>query len=192
MTYHISRKRQAKVIRTFRKVHRITGATLFIFFFFISVSGLLLGWKNNTDGLILPKTKTGTSTNLTQWLPIDSLHKKSCFILHDSISPDLSLDIDRIDIRKNKGVLKFVFEHHYWEVQLDGATGNVLSIGKRNSDFIENIHDGSILDSWFNTSNKPFKLTYTTIMGLALLLFTISGFWLWYGPKKMKRHKKKS
>lgn len=192
MTYNKSRQRQAKIIRIFRKVHRITGATLFIFFFFISVSGLLLGWKNNSNGLILPETKTGSSTNLTQWLPIDSLHKKACFILHDSISNHLSLDIDRIDIRKNEGTLKFVFENHYWEVQLDGATANVLSIGKRNSDFIENIHDGSILDTWFNTSNKPFKLAYTTIMGLALLLFTISGFWLWYGPKKMKRNKRGS
>ena len=192
MTYNKSRQRQAKIIRIFRKVHRITGATLFIFFFFISVSGLLLGWKNNSNGLILPETKTGSSTNLTQWLPIDSLYKKACFILHDSISNHLSLDIDRIDIRKNEGTLKFVFENHYWEVQLDGATANVLSIGKRNSDFIENIHDGSILDTWFNTSNKPFKLAYTTIMGLALLLFTISGFWLWYGPKKMKRNKRGS
>ena len=185
-------QRQAKIIRIFRKVHRITGATLFIFFFFISVSGLLLGWKSNSNGIILPTTQNGTSTNLKEWLPIDHLHQKAIAILHDSISPNLSETIDRIDIRKNNGIVKFVFENHYWEVQLDGATGNILSVGKRNSDFIENIHDGSILDSWFNTSNKPFKLVYTTIMGLALLLFTISGFWLWYGPKKMKRHKTKS
>jgi hypothetical protein len=26
-------------------------------------------------------------------------------------------------------------------------------------------------------------------MGLALLLFTITGFWLWYGPKRMKQVK---
>lgn len=192
MPYNKSRQQQAKVLRIFRKVHRITGAVLFIFFFFISISGLLLGWKNNSSGLILPKTKTGSTTNLTQWLPIDSLYNKACFILNDSISSELSVDIDRIDIRKNKGSLKFVFEDHYWEVQLDGATGKVLSIGKRNSDFIENIHDGSILDGWFNTSNKPFKLVYTTIMGLALLLFTVSGFWLWYGPKKLKRKKRNS
>lgn len=187
MTYNKSRRRQAKIIRIFRKVHRITGATLFIFFFFISVSGLLLGWKSNSNGIILPTTQNGTSTNLKEWLPIDHLHQTAIAILHDSISPNLSETIDRIDIRKNNGIVKFVFENHYWEVQLDGATANVLSVAKRNSDFIENIHDGSILDTWFNTSNKPFKLAYTTIMGLALLLFTISGFWLWYGPKRMKR-----
>ncbi|MFD1292926.1 PepSY domain-containing protein [Lutibacter holmesii] len=191
MTYHPSKKRQAKIIRLFRKVHRKTGALLFVFFFFISVSGLLLGWKNNSNGTIIPKTQNGTSTNLKEWLPINQLHQKALVILHDSISTNLDNTIDRIDIRKNKGIVKFVFENHYWEIQLDGATGNLLSIGKRNSDLIENIHDGSILDKWFNTSKKPFKLIYTTIMGGSLLLFTISGFWLWFGPKIMKRTRKK-
>ena len=187
MTYHPSKKRQAKIIRIFRKVHRKTGVLLFIFFFFISISGLLLGWKNNSNGIIIPKTQNGTSANLKEWLPIDHLHQKAIAILHDSISSNLDKTIDRIDIRKNKGIVKFVFENHYWEIQLDGATGNLLSIGERNSDLIENIHDGSILDHWFNTSQKTFKLVYTTIMGGSLLLFTISGFWLWYGPKRMKR-----
>ena len=191
MTYHPSKKRQAKIIRIFRKIHRKTGAILFIFFFFVSVSGILLGWKNNSNGIIIPKTQNGTSTNLKEWLPIDQLHQKAIVILHDSISSNVDETIDRIDIRKNKGIVKFVFENHYWEIQLDGATGNLLSIGKRNSDLIENIHDGSILDQWFNTSQKSFKLIYTTIMGGSLLLFTISGFWLWYGPKRMKRNRKK-
>lgn len=190
MTYHSSRKKQAKVIRIFRKIHRKTGALLFLFFLIISLSGLLLAWKGNSNGIILPKTQKGTSTNLKNWLPIDSLHQKAIIILHDSISPNLNETISRIDIRKNKGIVKFVFENHYWEIQLDGATGNLLSIGKRNSDLLESIHDGSILDSWFNTSNKIFKLVYSTIMGVSLLLFTISGIWLWYGPKKMKRTRK--
>lgn len=192
MTYHKSRKQQAKVLRIFRKVHRQTGVVLLLFFFFIAISGILLGWKNNSNGIILPKTQIGTSTNLKNWLPINYLHQKAIVILKDSVSPNLSQTINRIDIRKNKGIVKFVFEEHYWEIQLDGATGNLLHLGKRNSDLIENIHDGSILDYWFNTSKKPFKLIYTSIMGLALLLFTISGFWLWYGPKRMKQIKKNS
>lgn len=190
MTYHKSLKQQAKIIRIFRKVHRITGAFLFVFFFFISITGILLGWKNNSNGFILPKTQTGTSSSLEQWKPMYTLYNKACFVLHDSINSNLPLTLDRIDIRKEKGVVKFVFEDHLWEVQLDGATGNLLHLGKRHSDFIENLHDGSVLDNWFNTSNKPIKLIYTTIMGFALLLFTITGFWLWYGPKRMKNIKK--
>lgn len=86
-------------------------------------------------------------------------------------------------------MVKFVFEDHYWSIQLDGATGKLLHIGQRRSDFIENIHDGSILDRYFGTTNGQIKLIYTTIMGLALICFTITGFWLWYGPKQMRKKK---
>lgn len=180
------RKKQAKILRVFRKVHRTTGAFLFVFFFFISVSGLLLGWKKNTAGMILPESQKGTSTNLRDWLPVDSLHTVACNTLHNSVSPQLSLELDRIDMRKDKGMVKFVFVDEYYEVQLDGATGNVLSIGQRRSDFLEKVHDGSILDRYLGTSGV-IKLVYTSMMGTSLLLFTITGFWLWYGPKRMKK-----
>ena len=185
-----SKQKQAKILRLFRKVHRITGAMLFLFFFIIAITGILLGLKSNSNGLILPNTEQGTTSNLKKWLPIDSLHNKAILILQDSISPNLSLELDRIDIRKNKGVVKFIFENHYWEIQLDGATGELLNIGKRHSDLIEDIHDATILDRILNTSQTQIKLIYTLIMGLALLLFTITGFWLWYGPKRMKRKKR--
>ncbi|MDC6362687.1 MULTISPECIES: PepSY domain-containing protein [Flavobacteriaceae] len=180
------RKKQAKILRVFRKVHRTTGAFLFVFFFFISVSGLLLGWKKNTAGMILPESQKGTSTDLRDWLPVDSLHTIACNTLHNSVSPQLSLELDRIDMRKDKGMVKFVFVDAYYEVQLDGATGNVLSIGQRRSDFLEKVHDGSILDRYLGTSGV-IKLVYTSMMGTSLLLFTITGFWLWYGPKRMKK-----
>ncbi len=185
------RKKQARVLRIFRKIHRTTGALLFIFFFFISITGLLLGWKKNTNGAILPKSQKGTSTELVDWLSVDSLHTIACTTLHASVAPDLSLELDRIDIRKDKGMVKFVFVDQFYEVQLDGATGNILSIGQRKSDFLENVHDGSILDRYLGTSGA-IKLVYTSIMGVSLLMFTITGFWLWYGPKKMRKNSKGS
>tara|TARA_B100000949_G_scaffold226517_1_gene231945 strand:+ start:17823 stop:18398 length:576 start_codon:yes stop_codon:yes gene_type:complete len=183
------RKKQAKVLRIFRKVHRTTGALLFIFFFFISVTGLILGWKKNSNGSILPKTQIGTTADLQKWLPVDSLHTIACTTLHNEVSPELSLEIDRIDMRKEKGSVKFVFVDSFYEVQLDGATGNVLSIGQRRSDLFENIHDGSILDDYLGTDGY-IKLVYSTVMGVSLLIFTITGFWLWYGPKRMRKASK--
>jgi len=187
MTEINNRQNQAKLLRTFRKIHRTTGAFLFVFFFFISVTGLLLGWKKHSGGLILPKSYKGTSTDLKDWLPLDSLHINACKILHDSVSVDLSLELERIDVRKEKGMVKFIFIDHFWGIQLDGATGQLLHIERRNSDIIENIHDGSILDYYFGTTEKQIKLVYTSIMSLALLTFTITGFWLWYGPKRMRK-----
>jgi len=187
MTENIKRAEQAKILRLFRKIHRLTGAALFIFFFVIAITGLLLGWKKHSGGILLAKTENGTSTYLKDWLPIDSLHSIACKVVRDSISADLSIEVDRIDIRKSKGIVKFVFSNHYWGVQLDGATGKLLRVERRRADFIEKIHDGSILDQYLNTSNGQIKLIYTTVLGLALLVFTITGFWLWYGPKRMRK-----
>lgn len=181
------RRQQAKVLRAFRKVHRTMGMFLFILFLFVSITGLMLGWKKNSGGIILPKSFEGTSTDLGDWISIDSLHKNAIAVFFDSLSPELSTELERIDIRPDKGMVKFVFIDNYIGIQLDGATGKLLHIESRRSDFIENIHDGSILDYLFETDKEQIKLIYTSITGLSLLTFTITGFWLWYGPKRMRR-----
>ena len=89
-------------------------------------------------------------------------------------------------------MVKFVFIDHYWGIQLDGATGDLLHIERRRSDFIENVHDGSILDYVFSTDGEWLKLGYTTIMGSALLVFTVTGFWLWYGPRRFRARRRMS
>jgi uncharacterized iron-regulated membrane protein len=185
-------QKQAGIINLFRRIHRDTTVFLFLFFFIISVSGVLLGWKKNSGGYLLPETRQGTSSDLSAWLPLDSLIKNAEQYLHDSISPELSSDPERIDIRKDKGVIKLIYSDHFYEVQLDGVSGELLQIKKRRSDFIERIHDGSIIDYYLNTGSNVFKLIYTSLMGISLLLFTVTGFWLWYGPKRMKAARNKS
>ncbi len=176
-----------RLLRAYRKLHRKVGAALCAFFFIISITGLLLGWKKHTGGIILPKTSKGVSADLSTWLPFDSLHQVALRTLRDSISAEFSPELERIDARPQKGSVKFVFVKHYWEVQLDGTTGQVLQISRRTSDIIENIHDGSILDFWLDTDDEQFKLVYTSVMGLSLLGLSVTGFWLWYGPKRIRR-----
>ncbi|RYF86005.1 MAG: PepSY domain-containing protein, partial [Chitinophagaceae bacterium] len=170
-----TRLKQAGVLRSFRKIHRYTGALLFGFFFVISITGLLLGWKKNSGDYLLPKTYRGTSTNLAQWVSVDSLHRQALIYFRDSIDANITPTLERIDIRAEKGVAKFVFEEYFSGLQLDGATAKLLHIDKRRSDFVEKLHDGSILDLYFKTSGGQIKLIYTTIMGIALLVFTITG-----------------
>jgi hypothetical protein len=186
MNVESKRKRQAKLLRLFRKIHRITGAFLFAFFFLVAVTGLLLGWKKHSKGLILAKTYQGSSTDLKEWLPLETLKQNAGKFLHEKVDPNLSLELDRIDVRQDKGIVKFVFIENYWGVQIDGKTGELLYIERRRADFIENLHDGSLFDKYLNTSDGQIKLVYTTILGTALLTFTITGFWLWIGPKRMK------
>ena len=184
------RKQQAKLLRNFRIIHRTLGALLFVFFFVVSITALLLGWKKNSGNLILPSTKMGTTTTINNWLPMEQLQDIAFNVLKDSVSSSINLDLDRIDSRPSKGVVKFVFKEHYWGVQLDGATGKVLSLSPRRADVIENIHDGSILDVVFKTNSNILKLIYSSVMSISLLLFTVTGFWLWYGPKRMRKSKR--
>jgi hypothetical protein len=184
--YQLRRRRQAAVLRVFRTVHRTTGALLFVFFTVVACTGLLLGWKKHSAGVILPKSHQGSSLNQQDWLPIHVLHENAIRIARSKISPDLSLELERIDIRPDKGMVKFVFVEGYWGVQLDCTTGDLLHIERRRSDLIENIHDGSFLDYLFETDHEQVKLGYTSVMGLALLTFTTTGFWLWYGPRRIR------
>lgn len=184
------RKKQAQTLRTFRKVHGLTGALLAVFFFIVAVTGVFLGWKKHSGGILLPKSHKGSSIDLKTWQPLDTLNSIATQILKDSIDPNLSTELSRIDVRKRKGMLKFIYSDHNWEIQLDGATGALLNIGRRHSDWIENVHDGSIVDGMLGISKGWFKLFYTTVMGLALLLFAITGFWLWYGPKRMRKEQR--
>ena len=184
------RERQARFIRIVRKIHRTAGALLFAFFLIIGTTGFLLGIKKHTGGVILPKSYEGSSLNMKDWLSIDTLHQVAVATLH-GIDPKLSTDLERIDARPDKGMVKFVFIEKYIGIQLDLATAKVLHIEQRNSDIIENIHDGSIIDYALGTEDEQFKLGYTMIMGAALITFSVSGFWLWYGPKRLRRGKKK-
>lgn len=183
-------KRVAKRTRWYRKLHRIIASFTFIFFLFISVTGILLGWKKHSGGYLLAKSHKGTTTDISQWLSLDSLQKTAIKVLHDSVSPRLSGKLDRIDARPDKGMIKFVFADHFWAVQLDAATAKVLHVEKRRADFIENLHDGSYFDKLTGDGNQSVKLTYTTITGLSLLMLTLSGFWLWYNPKRLKNRNK--
>lgn len=183
-------KKQARWIRYFRWLHRKIAIALFVFFFIISVTGVLLGIKKQT-GLLAP-TQTGVSSDLSSWLPVDSLQEMALGYLRDSVSNNLSTEMDRIDIRPQKGIVKFIFKDHYNSLQLDGTTGKLLLVEKRRSDFIENIHDGTILDRFFGTGGEQIKLSYTVIMGLSLLMLVLSGFWLWYGPKRLRKSRRRN
>ena len=185
----MTRQKLTRTLRIVRKIHRTAGVCLFAVFILVACTGLLLGWKKHTGGLILPKTHRGTTAVIAQWLPTDSLHKIACEIVRDSVSQNISLELERIDYRPDKGMVKFVFVEGYWGIQLDCATGKLLHIGRRWSDLVENIHDGSVLDNIFGTNNQQIKLVCTTLTGTALLTFAVTGFWLWYGPKLVMRRR---
>jgi hypothetical protein len=178
--------RIASTTRLYRKLHRWVAIPLFLFLTLIGTTGLLLGWKKQSG--LLPKTQKGSNVETKAWISLDSINTVAKAYATNTLKK--SAEIDRIDIRPQKGTAKIVFTHHFTELQIDCATGQILAVNARNSDFIEKIHDGSILDFELNPNGEQFKLSYTLIAGLAMILLSISGFWLWYNPIRMRKIKK--
>jgi hypothetical protein len=182
----------AAVTRIHRILHRWFGSVMIVILIIVSGTGLLLGWKKNSNGFLLAENRQGTSTDMSRWQSMDSLHRSAIRLLRDSVDPALSQTTDRIDVRPEKGMVKFTFKGHFHAIQIDAATGHMLSTEIRRADWIEKLHDGSILDQYLISDGQPFKLTYTTITSVGLMLLSFTGFWLWYNPRRIRRRKEKS
>ncbi len=173
-------KKISAVLRNYRVYHRYLGIALGAFILISSITGILLGWKKDVD-LLQPPTVKGKSTNLSEWISLDRISTIAYAAL-DSAQIITDNPIDRIEARPEKGMVKVLFTKGYWEVQLDGSTGKVLSVSRRHSDWIEQIHDGSIISDWF-------KLISMNVLGFGLLILSVTGFTLWFFPKQIRRIK---
>lgn len=178
----------ARKTRWHRKWHRNIAMIGAAFLLFTSITGLLLAWKKNSGGYLLAESKKGSSPLLSQWLSFETLSSKAITALREKHGGSIDTVISRIDARPDKGMVKFIFENHYHALQVDAVTGNILLYEERRADFIEQLHDGSIIDKLLS-ANGLGKLTYSTIGGISLLLLTITGFWLWYNPKRIRKRK---
>lgn len=151
--------------------------------FVIGATGLLLAYKKPW-GL-----KPPTHQVAAQKTPIglDSIK----VLAQEYVAQNLRLDptLDRIDIRYQKGIAKVRFQKHFTEIQYNIYTGERLSVATRVSDIIERIHDGSIIDFFIQSKGDPAKLIYVTITAVGLMVLSVTGFWLWYNPRRIRRSK---
>ncbi len=166
-------------LRQFRSLHKWIGISVVLFMIITASTGVLLGWKKNV-ALLQPPTLKGTSLSLRDWASFDQVAANAMHAI-DSVT-GRKIEIDRMDVRPDKGIIKVTFKEDYWEVQVDATTAKTLSVSQRHADWIEHIHDGSIV-------SEGFKLVYTNYLGWGLLFLSITGFWLWYGPKAIRRKK---
>ena len=165
-------------LRNFRKLHRYLGIVLSILLLISALTGILLSLKKDVD-LIQPPTQRGESKDLQDWKPLEELSKTAETALYQLEPSQAGNSIDRLDIRPSKGIVKVLFEQQQWEVQIDGTSGKVLSIGRRHSDWIESLHDGSII-------SDLFKLISMNFLGFGLIVLLLTGLWLWYGPRRFR------
>ena len=180
-----------KLLRTARIWHKNVAAALFIFFFIISITGFLLGWKNLFAGKIYSANAGQAMAKplaMKDWLPLDSLKNIATAAFKARIPNEKFVKPDNLNASMGRGFIRFSFGRQY-NVQLNAQTGELQSIDKKAPDWILKLHDGEMLDDLLGSKNGLSKRIYVSIMGLALLFMTVSGFWLWFKPMRMKRAK---
>lgn len=173
--------RYIQSLRRFRALHRLIGITLALLLLISAVTGVLLSWKKDV-AIIQPPTAEGTGGDLNNWKSFAEIDSLATAALHRKHPDQAENVVDRLDAQPSKGIVKVLFEKGYWEVQIDPVSGEVKSIARRHSDWIEALHDGSIV-------SDLFKLISMNFLGFGLLVLITTGFWLWYGPKKIRRKK---
>ncbi|MEQ9439982.1 MAG: PepSY-associated TM helix domain-containing protein [Cyclobacteriaceae bacterium] len=173
-------QKMVRSLRFFRQWHSWIGICLLIFVILSSLTGLLLAWKKNVD-LLQPPTQSASADD-RPWLSIPEISQiaQQAF---EQAHPEDDSQIDRLDVRPDKGIVKVLMDN-YWEVQVDGYSGEVFSIARRHSDWIEKVHDGSII-------SDTFKLWSMNTLGLGLLLISLTGGWMWWAPRQIRRQKRK-
>lgn len=160
-----------------RKIHLWLALAILIPCVIVIGSGILLQIKKQSDW-IQPPTQKGQAAEPS--IPFEEI-----LAIAKSV-PELAIqswhDIDRLDVRPDKGMLKIQAINH-WEAQIDAASGEVLQVAYRRSNTIEAIHDGS----WFA---KPVKLWLFLPAGVLLLIMWCSGCVLLYTTLKSKYKKR--
>ncbi len=162
-----------------RKLHRWGALLTFLPLIVVIVSGLLLQVKKQVPW-VQPPTARGVA-------PGEMPRQSWSDILQ--VATDVPAanvagweDVDRLDVRPDKGIVKLQCANR-WELQIDLATGQVLSSRYRRSDFIESLHDGSFF-------SEPAKLWVFLPNGLVLFGLWVTGVWLWYIPFRSRRRKR--
>lgn len=172
-----------RALRKTRPLHRYVGVPLTVLILVSAVTGTVLAWKKNSATL-QPPTQTGASTDLVDWRPWSEVEAAAVqgLAAHLGGSGDPVPEVDRYDVRPGDGIVKVQFQPGNWEVQVDPTTLRVHWVARRHSDWIETVHDLSII-------SDLFKLVTMNALGVGLVVLSLSGLWLWYGPRWVRGHK---
>jgi len=162
-----------------RKLHRWGAIITLLPVGVILVTGIVLQLKKQS-GWGQPPTVKGSGKELT--IEFDEVLSIVKALPEAAVSS--WADIDRLDVRPGKGMLK-VRAKNRWEIQIDTGSGKILQVALRRSDLIEGLHDGSF---FFENANLCIFLP----SALILLLLWLTGLYLFLSPYKRKWKKQQS
>lgn len=160
-----------------RKCHRWGAIIVALPFVIVIVTGLMLQTKKQWAWVQPPELRGASGAPTVSMEMILS----ACQAVPDAHISSWG-DIDRIDLRPSKGMLK-VKAINNTEIQIDARTGAVLQVAYRRSDIIESLHDGSWFAGWT-------KLGLFLPMGIVVFGLWCSGLYLFVHPKWILRRRR--
>jgi CubicO group peptidase (beta-lactamase class C family) len=156
-----------------RRLHRWGAVAIFVPLALVVSTGLLLQVKKQVPWVQPAEQRTDARTPVIDW---DLMLNAARGIPGAGV--ESWADIDRVDVRPSKGLLKVVTNSR-WEVQIKLDDGAILQTAYRRSDLIESLHDGSFF-------GDPVKLWVFLPAGIALFCLWLTGAWLWLLPYSVK------
>lgn len=163
--------------KTSRSLHLWLSLVIFIPVIIVIGSGLLLQVKKEFDWIQPPTQK---APNAYPTLSFERILQSASTVAEANIVT--WEDIDRLDVRPNKGIIKVRGKNH-WEIQLDAQSGDVLQVAYRRTDTIEAIHDGS----WFFEGAKLWLFLPAAIL---LFVLWVTGLVMLFTTLKSKYRKR--
>jgi len=170
--------KSVKVFRSSKSIHKWMAIILAVPLIIIFSTGILLSISSKVQWL-QPKVETKSIAPEGISLSFDRILEIAQSVPEAEIKT--WNDVAQIDARPKSSVVR-VRAKNYWEVQIHGHTGDVLSSAKRWKTFFILVHDGSWFAEWI-------KSWIFIPSGIGALLLWITGILIWIIPVFKKRGK---
>lgn len=164
--------------RTNRTIHKWGSIVIALPLLVVFVTGILLLTKKEFSFIQPPTTRgegTVPSISFEQILAVANTVERAQINTWD--------DVDRLDVRPGKGVIK-IRSNNTIEIQIDSASGDVLQVAKRRSDFIESIHDGTFFE-------KNANLWLMLPVASTAIVMAVTGIIMFFTPYVRRRKKRR-
>ena len=167
-----------------RWLHKWAGLACCLFLATVSATGFFLALKGNLSWIRPATQKGGTMQGTGPAVQVGTALEAAFAVgIAELAEPD---HIDRIEIHYSKNTYKITSKSGYHEVQVDGESGKVLSVGKRGDQFFEDIHDLSFFA-------EPARVWILPWVGAGLFTLSLTGAYMFFVPVYRRwKHKAKT
>jgi uncharacterized iron-regulated membrane protein len=159
--------------RTLRALHKWVGLFACLFLALIAFTGFLLAIKKRVEYLQPATREGGEITTAAEVVSMERAYEAARRAGGEGFKEFRKLD--RVDYRSKQNVYKFRSENGLREVQVDGKTGEVLNVGPRRDQLMENIHDMNFFSEHLHAWLLP-------VVALGLFFLGVSGAVMFFVP----------